>query len=44
MICGFGLVVLYSAVAQNMDLWLQQLIRLFVALAAMLIVAQLPLV
>jgi len=42
MICGFGLVVLYSAVAQNMDLWLQQLIRLFVALAAMLIVAQLP--
>ena len=39
-ICVFGLVVLYSAVAQNFDLWLQQLIRLFVALVAMLIVAQ----
>ena len=37
-----GLVVLYSAVAQNFDLWLQQLIRLFVAIVAMLIVAQLP--
>ena len=42
MICGLGLVVLYSAVGQNMDLWIQQLIRLLVALAAMLIVAQLP--
>ena len=41
-ICGLGLVVLYSAVGQNMDLWIQQLIRLFVALIAMLIVAQLP--
>lgn len=41
-ICVFGLVVLYSAVAQNFDLWLQQLIRLSVALAAMLIAAQFP--
>ena len=41
-ICGLGLVVLYSAVGQNMDLRIQQLIRLFVALIAMLIVAQLP--
>ena len=42
MICGLGLVVLYSAVSQNMDLWIQQLIRLLVAVAAMLVVAQLP--
>ena len=42
LISALGLVVLYSAVGQNMDLWLQQLIRLFVALVAMLIVAQLP--
>ncbi len=42
LVCALGLVVLYSAVSQNMDLWLQQLIRLFVALVAMLIVAQLP--
>lgn len=42
LICGLGLVVLYSAVAQNMDLWLQQCIRLLVALAVMVFVAQLP--
>ncbi len=41
LICGFGLVVLYSAVAQNMDLWIQQCIRLVVALVAMLLTAQL---
>ncbi len=39
---GLGLVVLYSAVGENMDLWLQQCVRLFVALVVMLIVAQLP--
>ncbi len=39
---GLGLVVLYSAVGENMDLWLQQCVRLFVALVGMLIVAQLP--
>ena len=39
---GLGLVVLYSAVGENMDLWVQQCVRLFVALVAMLIVAQLP--
>ncbi len=39
---GLGLVVLYSAVGENIDLWLQQCVRLFVALVAMLIVAQLP--
>lgn len=42
MVCALGLVVLYSAVAQDMDLWIQQLIRLFIALVAMLLVAQLP--
>jgi rod shape determining protein RodA len=42
LVCALGLVVLYSAVAQNMDLWIQQCIRLVVALVAMLIVAQLP--
>ncbi len=39
---GLGLVVLYSAVSQNFDLWLQQCIRLLVALVSMVIVAQLP--
>jgi rod shape determining protein RodA len=39
--CSLGLVVLYSAVGENMDLWLQQLMRLVVALVGMLLVAQL---
>jgi len=39
---GLGLVVLYSAVSQNFDLWLQQCIRLLIALVAMVTVAQLP--
>jgi rod shape determining protein RodA len=42
LICGFGLVVLYSAVGANIDLWIQQCIRLGIALAAMFLVAQLP--
>ena len=42
LICGFGLVVLYSAVGRNMDLWLQQCVRLCVALACLFVVAQLP--
>lgn len=42
LICSLGLVVLYSAVSENMDLWLQQCIRLGVAIAAMVVVAQLP--
>jgi rod shape determining protein RodA len=42
LISAIGLVVLYSAVAQSMDLWLQQCIRLIAALAAMLIIAQFP--
>ncbi len=39
--CSLGLVVLYSAVGENMDLWLQQVMRLVVALIGMLFVAQL---
>ena len=42
LISGFGLFVLYSAVAQNVDLWLQQCIRLVAALVAMLAIAQMP--
>ena len=40
--CSLGLVVLYSAVGENMELWLQQCARLFVALVGMLFMAQLP--
>ena len=42
LICGFGLFVLYSAVSENFDLWLQQVIRLAVAIVVMLVVAQFP--
>ena len=42
LICGFGLVVLYSAVGTNMDLWISQCVRLGVALCALILVAQLP--
>ena len=42
LICALGLVVLYSAVGENMRLWLNQVVRLGVALVAMFIVAQLP--
>ena len=42
LICGFGLFILYSAVSENFDLWLQQVMRLGVALVAMLVVAQFP--
>jgi rod shape determining protein RodA len=42
LICGLGLVVLYSAVGENMRLWLNQVVRLGVAIVAMLIVAQMP--
>ncbi|MGB5346857.1 MAG: rod shape-determining protein RodA [Woeseia sp.] len=38
---GFGLVVLYSAVGRNIDLWFSQCVRLGIALAAMVFVAQL---
>jgi rod shape determining protein RodA len=39
-ICGLGLVVLYSAVGESMRLWLNQLVRLGVAIVGMLIIAQ----
>ena len=42
LICGLGLVVLYSAVGENMRLWINQVVRLGVALVAMLVVAQMP--
>ena len=41
LIAGFGLVVLYSAVGGNMDLWLSQCVRLGLALCAMVFAAQL---
>jgi rod shape determining protein RodA len=42
LICALGLVVLYSAVGENMRLWLNQVARLAIALAGMFIVAQMP--
>ncbi len=40
LICTLGLVVLYSAVGENMRLWVNQLVRLGVAFVGMFIVAQ----
>jgi rod shape determining protein RodA len=40
LISAFGLVVLYSAVGEDMRLWVNQVIRLGVALVAMLVAAQ----
>ena len=42
LICGFGLFVLYSAAGESSVLLINQVIRIGVALIAMLIVAQLP--
>ena len=42
LICSVGLVVLYSAVGEDVDLLMQQCVRLFVAIVAMFVVAQLP--
>ena len=42
LLCTLGLIVLYSAVGQNMDLWWQQFVRLGVAIIGMVIIAQLP--
>lgn len=42
LICSAGLVVLYSAVGENMRLLSSQIVRLSVALAAMIVVAQVP--
>jgi rod shape determining protein RodA len=40
LISAFGLVVLYSAVGENMRLWTNQVIRLIVAFIAMFVMAQ----
>ncbi len=40
LISAFGLVVLYSAVGENMRLWTNQVVRLLVAFVAMFIMAQ----
>ena len=42
LICSLGLVVLYSAIGEDMRLWLNQVVRLSIALVAMFIVAQMP--
>ncbi len=42
LICGFGLLVLYSAVGESPRLLVNQAVRLGVAFVAMIIVAQLP--
>lgn len=42
LLCGFGLVVLYSALGENMDVWLRQCVRLGIALVALLVAAQIP--
>ena len=41
LISALGLFVLYSAVGQNFDLWLQQFIRLLIAIVTMLIASRL---
>ncbi len=41
LICALGLVVLYSAVGENMRLWLSQVARFSVAITAMFLIAQL---
>ena len=41
LICALGLIVLYSAVGEDMRLWLNQLARLGVALVVMFVAAQL---
>ncbi|MEX2496179.1 MAG: rod shape-determining protein RodA [Woeseia sp.] len=42
LICGLGLVVLFSAVGGNMELWMQQCVRLGVGIAVLFMVAQVP--
>jgi len=42
LLCGVGLVVLFSAVGEDMDLLLQQGVRLGIALFGMIVIAQLP--
>ena len=42
LICSLGLIVLYSAVGENLDLWRQQCVRLSIGLTALFVVAQVP--
>jgi rod shape determining protein RodA len=42
LLSSFGLVVLYSALGENMDVWLRQCVRLGIALMALLVAAQIP--
>jgi rod shape determining protein RodA len=42
LICGLGLVVLYSAVGENMELWWQQCVRLGIGITVLFVVAQVP--
>jgi len=42
LVCALGLVVLYSAVGENMRLWINQVVRLGVACLALFIAAQMP--
>ncbi|MEX0976229.1 MAG: rod shape-determining protein RodA [Woeseia sp.] len=42
LLCGFGLVVLYSALGENLDVWLRQCVRLGIAVLALLVAAQIP--
>jgi rod shape determining protein RodA len=42
LICALGLIVLYSAVGENMRLLVNQLVRLGVAIVTMLVMAQFP--
>ena len=41
-LCLFGLVILYSASGQNIDLVYNQMIKLAIALLCMILVAQVP--
>src|SRR5690606_31473438 len=42
LLSGLGLFVLYSAVGNNVELWIRQCMRLGFALAVMLVAAQVP--
>ena len=41
-LCSCGLVLLYSASGQNMDLVYSQMIKLLIALLCMILIAQVP--
>ncbi len=41
-LCSFGIIILYSASGQNIDLVYSQIAKLFIALLCMILVAQIP--